>query len=227
MKKLRILIVEDDQLMLEGLRSIINAQDDMEVWGTALNGVEALKLLESSRPDFVLMDIRMPGLDGISVIQKIREQDEKLPILVLTMYLEDDYIIGALSSGANGYLLKGVDTHQLMRSIREVANDHFILPWEIASRIIKQTIHKDKKLTHRTLSSFFQHNPLFSVKEQEILIHILNRLPNKEIAEKMFLSEGTIKNSISGIYKKLKVKKRSDAIKKIEALIHNEGFNKE
>ena len=226
MKKLRILIVEDDQLMLEGLRSIIDAQDDMEVWGTALNGVEALSLLETSRPDLVLMDIRMPGLDGISVIQKIREQDKKLPILVLTMYLEDEYIIDALSSGANGYLVKGIDTLQLMRSIREVANDHFILPWEVASRIIKRTIGKDSTLTHRTLSSFFQHNPLFSAKEQEIIIHIINRLTNKEIAEKMFLSEGTIKNSISGIYKKLNVKKRNDAIKKIEALIHNERFKK-
>lgn len=221
MKKLRILIVEDDQLMMEGLRLTIENQDDMTVLGTATNGQEALTLVLESRPDLVLLDLKMPVMDGVSLIREIRKVDEKLPILVLTNYLEDDYIIDALSYGANGYLIKGLDTLQLIRCIREAADHHFILPWEVASRIIQKTINPKSKAPNRQLLVYFQENDMYSTKEQEIIIHIFNRLTNKEIADKMFLSEGTIKNSITRIYKKLNVNRRSEAIKKIESLIKN------
>lgn len=225
--KLRIFIVEDDQLVTSGLSLIINAQDDMEVWGTASNGQEALTLLKSGRPDAVLLDLKMPVMDGITLIREIRKTDATLPILVLTMYLEDDYIIDALSYGANGYLIKHSDNHQLLRSIREVVGHHFILPWEVASRIINKTIKQKAYLPRQQLLGYFHQNDTYSLKEQEIIIHMLNRLTNKEIAEKMFLSEGTIKNNITRIYKKLNVRKRSEAIKKIKTLLMDKATSDE
>lgn len=225
MDKLRLLIVEDDPLMLESLRLVIEHQDDMAVLGTAANGQEALTFLNDSCPDLVLLDLKMPVMDGITLIREIRKMDKTLPILVLTTYLDDDHIIDALSYGANGYLIKGLDNQQLLRSIREAAENHFILPWEVASRIIQKTVNHGLNVPHRNLLEYFDQNDAYSPKEQEIITHMFNRLSNKEIADKMFLSEGTVKNSITSIYKKLSVRKRSEAIKRIQILINSESFN--
>jgi DNA-binding NarL/FixJ family response regulator len=133
---IKVLIVDDERLIRNSLELVINAEVDMEVVATSQNGLEAVKNTAQYKPDVVLMDIQMPVMDGIAAIKKIREQDAKVIILILTTFNEDKYVIEGLANGANGFLLKRAQFTQLLQSIRDAMKGQYFLPIEVAARLV-------------------------------------------------------------------------------------------
>lgn len=212
MTDINVLIVEDDLLLQAGIEVIIEEEEGMHVIGKAENGAEALELIKRRKPDIVLMDIQMPVMDGITCVKEIRKLYADLPILILTTFNEEEYIFQGLSYGANGYLLKGIDFTKLVSTIRDAIHHQYVLPSEVAAKVAQYAINNTSFMKERGLRKFFQANEQFTDKEQQIIAMLLNRHSNKEIADKLYLSEGTIKNNVSVIYGKLGVSSWVEAI---------------
>lgn len=140
--KVKVLIVDDEPLIRSGLELAINSEDDMEVVATAQDGLEAIKKAKQYRPDLILIDIQMPVMNGIASIKKIRARDNKVIILILTTFNEDEYVIEGLANGANGYLLKRAHYGQLLQSIRDAAKGQYFLPIEVAAKLVNYLHNK-------------------------------------------------------------------------------------
>ncbi|WP_270168483.1 response regulator transcription factor [Paenibacillus sp. SYP-B4298] len=218
MKPLDIIIADDDELVRIGLELVLNGETDLRVAGTASDGEEALRLIRRCRPDIVLLDLQMPVMDGLTCIQEIRKLHADLPILILTTFSEEEFIFRALAYGANGYLLKGLDSDQLASRVREAAKGRYLLPADIAASIARYVLTNDNCIKRSGIFRFFERSPQFNKTEQTIMLQLLNRLPNKEIAESMHFSEGTIKNYLTTIYEKLSVRGRKEAVDYLEAM---------
>lgn len=218
---LQILIVEDDALLRSGLELIIASEADMEVCGTARNGKEALQLLKSVHPDLVLMDVQMPEMDGLTCIREIRKGNAELPILILTTFNEEEYIFQGLADGANGYILKALDFEKLVQAIRDTINKQFVLPAQVAAKIAQYAATNSHFIKEKRLQLFFETDQSFTKSERPIIELLLQRLSNKEIADSLFLTEGTVKNKLSSIYIKLGVQNRQDAIRSLETSLLN------
>ncbi len=149
MNTLQIMIVDDEQSVRVGLEYMINAEPDMSVVSTANNGKKALDLLRRLTPDVLLLDIQMPVMNGIDCITHIRENDTKLPILILTTFNETEYIIRGLANGANGYIIKGLDFSQLTNCIRDVYYGRFVLPSEVAVKLSQHLMMQKEAWTVR------------------------------------------------------------------------------
>jgi DNA-binding NarL/FixJ family response regulator len=217
MEPIRILIVDDEELVLSSIEYMFHQLDDMRVAATARNGQEALQQLEHQAVDMLLLDMQMPVMDGLSLIRHIRATGSQLPILVLTTFQEKEAIVQALASGANGYLLKGVETDKLLQSIRDVLNHQFILPTPIAAKLSQYLLETAAGTANLASSAYRFPTNMFTKKEQEILLLLSSRVRNKEIARQCHISEGTLANYLTIIFTKLDVKNRYDAIQAIQA----------
>ncbi|CAK4867125.1 unnamed protein product [Aphanomyces euteiches] len=218
MDKLKVLIVDDEDLLRMGLELVIQAEEDMTVVGAAANGQIAIELIKQAKPDIVLLDLQMPVMGGIECIREIRKLHTDLPILILTTFNEEEYIFRGLAYGANGYLLKGIDFKILVQTIRDAMNDQYVLPAAVAASIARYVLKNNTYMKERGILDFFEQNPQYTKKEQEIMLLLLNRLPNKEIATQLFFTEGTIKNKLTAIFDKLGVTNRQEAIQRLESL---------
>lgn len=213
----KVFIVEDEFLMRYSLEVMINAEDDMEIIGTAVNGKDALDKIETLQPDIVLMDIRLPILDGISCTKIIKEKFPHIIVLILTTFNEDEYIYEGLAYKANGYILKNIGNERLVETIREAAKGRFIMPEEVAAKL-SDRLHQlyDHAFLSIKLTKIFDYldkqNMSLNQKEKELVELVLNRLNNKQIAERLFISEGTVKNYLTVIYTKFRVKSRNELI---------------
>jgi DNA-binding NarL/FixJ family response regulator len=221
----RIFIVDDQILMREGLKLIIDKQADMTVVGTADNGQDAFHQISLLQPDLVLMDIRMPVMDGIQATKLIKQHYPEIIIVFLTTFNEEDYIVEGLAHKANGYLLKSMDYQQLVTSVRDAAHGRLLLPNEVAHKLA-QRIHQLNATPISTPTSLQDIKNRLHAKqidinerEEEVLHYLLLRLSNREIAQKLFISEGTVKNYVSELYQKLKVKNRAKAIEFLNELL--------
>lgn len=206
MQMIRVMIVDDQTLMRQGLCTIINLEEDMQVVALAADGLEALELAATANPDVVLMDIRMPRLDGVACTRELRSRLPAIKVLVLTTFADDEYIVDCLRNGASGYLLKDLEADALVRAIREAHAGVVLMQPEIAARLVAQATRPldgprrgflEEKLTQREL---------------EILERMVRGLANRQIAAELFLSEGTVKNYVSLIYEKLQVSDRTQAV---------------
>jgi len=204
MTKIRILLAEDHAIMREGVREFIKRETDMEVVGEAGDGEEAVRLAAQLKPDVIVMDIRMPKLNGIEATKQIKSQLPKTAILILTAYDSDQYIFALLDAGAAGYLLKGIRTHELIDAIRAVYAGESVLHPVIASRVIRRVI------TPATAGSKGV-EPL-SDREMEILKIAAKGVSNKDIAEQLFLSPRTVQVHLGNIFNKLGVASRTEAV---------------
>ncbi|HEY5561124.1 MAG TPA: response regulator transcription factor [Clostridiaceae bacterium] len=177
---------------------MLDLEDNMEVIGTAKNGQEAIERCRLSSLDLILMDIRMPVMDGVETTKIIKRLYPQIIILILTTFNEDDYIIDALTNGASGYILKDIQGDDLIKSINDAYKGSFMLPSEVAIKIAK-------RLTNATIVTQEQKKGLkdFSEREIEIAKMIVFGFNNKQIASSLYISEGTVKNYISNIYSKL------------------------
>ena len=203
MEKIKILIVDDEKLIREGLKIMLSIYDDIEVVGTTENGYEALEFCKNNLVDVVLMDIRMEKCDGVMGTRLIKEQFEKIKVIILTTFKDKEYIQEAMKYGAFGYLLKDSSHDVIYEGIKTAFKGNIVVHPEVASTILHNTINNDKK-------DIDQYN--LTEKEIEIIKGISDGLTNKEISEKMYLSEGTIKNNITSILSKLGLRDRTQIV---------------
>ncbi|MDN4067805.1 response regulator transcription factor [Paenibacillus vini] len=205
MAKIKVLIADDQELILESLHIVLSMEEDLEIVGLAKDGEEAIKGCEQLKPDIVLMDVNMPVMDGVAATALIKERIPATKIIMLTSYKEVEYVLAALSYGAEGYLLKAIHPKDLAAGIRVVQAGGTLISQEMASKMIKNMNN-----TTPAKSNEFG----LTAREVDVLHKLAAGLRNQEIAEVLYLSEGTVKNYISTIYSKLNVKGRREATRK-------------
>ncbi len=203
MSKIRVLLAEDHAIMREGTREFVQREPDMEVVGEAGDGEEAVKLAAQLKPDVIVMDIRMPKINGIEATKQIKLQFPSIAILILTAFDTDQYIFALLEAGAAGYLLKGVRAHELIDAIRAVYAGESVLHPVVASRVIRRVV--------TPIPETKSVEPL-SEREMEILKLAAKGISNKDIAEKVFLSPRTVQVHLGNIFNKLGVASRTEAV---------------
>jgi DNA-binding NarL/FixJ family response regulator len=218
---IKIIIADDQTLMRDGLQTIVQLEDDMTVAATAENGAEAYELTRVHQPHLVLMDIRMPVMDGIESTRLIRQQFPKTLVLVLTTFADDDYIVDALVNGASGFLLKDMPGDKLLQAIRDAHKGELMMSAPIAAKLAgrisslagKQTAHISHRETGSPSSVFERPAALkFTEREKNVVALMMEGMTNREIAGKLFMSEGTVKNYISAIYDKIGTNDRTQAV---------------
>lgn len=201
---IRILICDDQVIVCEGLTKILSSDPDLEVVGAAHDGTEALELIPATRPDVVLMDLKMPLMNGIVATRQIREKYPQIYVLVLTTYDDDEWLFDALRSGAAGYLLKDTPPRDLIASIKGTAAGKTYLDPNVAGKVLG-------KYTSQPAANPPPSNFQFSEREYEVLRLLAQGLSNVDIAQQLYLTEGTVRNYTSVIFKKLGVSDRTRA----------------
>lgn len=200
----RILIVDDHTMVRDGLSSMLQRQPDFEVVGEASNGKEGVEQAERLRPDLILMDLRMPEMDGVEAMRKIRIHQPEVDFLVLTTFDTDEYIFDAVEVGAKGFLLKDTSRDELFNAVRTISNGNSYFQPDIASRLADQFAVLRKGGGHVT--------DALSEREREVLNLIAQGKANKEVASELSLSESTVKSHVSNIFSKLGVNDRTGAV---------------
>ncbi|MBO9598739.1 MAG: response regulator transcription factor [Cohnella sp.] len=218
---IRVLIVDDQTLLREGLQTIINLEEDMRTVGHASNGVEAVEATEATSPDIVLMDIKMPVLNGIDGMKRIKELYPNKIVLMLTTFLEDELIVEAMANGADGFLLKDMAGDQIVQTIREAMRGDLIMHAPIAAKLAARV----KNLSSRRSVSPWNERRLteagifLNEKERQIILLMIQDKSNKQISASLFMSEGTVRNYISMIYGKIGTNERTESIKRLKEFL--------
>ncbi|AEN09150.1 MULTISPECIES: response regulator transcription factor [unclassified Streptomyces] len=200
-KIIKVLLVDDHQVVRRGLRTFLEIQDDIEVVGEASDGDQGVTEAESLRPDVVLMDIKMPGTDGIEALRRLRELDNPAKVLIVTSFTEQRTVVPALRAGACGYVYKDVDPDALAGAIRSVHAGHVLLQPEVAGALLAQEDAGGGTGRGSTLTE----------REREVLGLIADGRSNREIARALVLSEKTVKTHVSNILMKLDLSDRTQA----------------
>jgi two-component system NarL family response regulator len=204
MNKVNILIVDDHTLFRTGVRKMLEAEEDMHVVGEAATGVEALEQARTLMPDVILMDIKMPDLDGVQAARTLHREMPHVGIIFVTMFEDDEFIFQGLQAGGRGYILKDADPDTMLRAIRAVAHGESLLGATVAQKVMRQFSALPGKQA-----------PLvddLTPRELEVLKLIAEGRSNSEIAEELVISEKTVKNHINNIFSKLHVYDRSQAM---------------
>lgn len=223
MRKTRIIIADDQTLMRDGLTTIFELEDDMEVVGTADNGERAWELAKEVKPDLVLLDIRMPGMNGIDSLRRIRADVPETMVVMLTTFDEEAYIIEALSDGAAGFLVKDMQGDQLIDAVRAVVKGQFMLPGTVATKLVRHLSAQVNEMAERIrIDRLKMDGDSFTERETEIIRLILLGSNNRKIAEALDIGEGTVRNYISVIYHKIGVNDRIEAIRRLSLLFPEE-----
>jgi NarL family two-component system response regulator LiaR len=202
MEKIRVLIVDDQTVLREGLAAMLSFASDVEVVGLAEDGLAALSAIQSKRPDVVLLDLAMPRMDGLTVIPRIRESAPRCQILVLTSFAEGDRVFQAIKAGALGYMLKDATREQLLQAIRDVADNRASLHPSIAMRMIQEMGRPSQSACS---------GESLTPRELETLQLIARGLSNQEIALELFVHERTVAKYVSSILDKLHLANRTQA----------------
>ena len=210
MSRTKVLIVDDQTLMREGLKSLLELEEDIEVVGTAKDGVEALNLVSELMPQVVLMDIRMPNMNGVECTKAIKEKYSSIVVLALTTFNEEGYIVDILNNGASGYLLKDIDGEKLVEAIKNAVNGNLILPSEVAVKLAK-VASKTSKAIEREKQVKMTKDFGLTDRESEVALMLSQGFTNKQIALGLHISEGTVKNLVSSIYSKIDISGRAAA----------------
>ena len=219
--KIRIVLADDQALLRKGFRMILEAEDDLEIVGEAADGADAVRLVELYKPDVVLMDVRMPVLDGIEATRAITEATpgDETRVLILTTFDLDEYAFSALRAGASGFLLKDVPPADLVSAIRTVARGDAVVSPRITRRLLEEYADKLPDLSgdgdqgpapgdaaeHAALAQLTE-------REREVLLAVADGLSNAEIAERLFVSEATVKSHVGRLLAKLGLRDRVQAV---------------
>ncbi|HML39967.1 MAG TPA: response regulator transcription factor [Bellilinea sp.] len=213
-QKIRILLVDDQVLFREGLRTLLEVQDDFDVIGEASNGEEALRMAATLSPNVVLMDLRMPILDGVNATRRLHENLPTIKVIVLTTFDDDEDVFEGLRAGAVGYLLKDVSSEKLNEAIRSASRGEYFLPPAITAKVMAE-FSRMPRISHSAMDNL----PVaLSTRELEVLRMVSTGASNKEIAEKLVIAEGTVKNHLTSILGKLEARDRMQAVLKAREL---------
>lgn len=203
---IRVLVVDDQELMRVGFRMVLDASDDIEVTGEAGNGEEAVRLSDELNPDVVLMDVRMPVLDGVEATRRIVTAGSSR-VLVMTTFDLDEYVYSALQAGASGFLLKDTPPDGLVSALRSVAGGDAVVSPAVTRRLLDRFVDSGR-ITPRDSSAL----EVLTDREREVLAHVAKGLSNTEIAGELFLSEATVKTHVGRILTKLDLRDRVQAV---------------
>lgn len=202
---IKVLICDDQEIVCEGLRRILESDDEISVLGSAHNGIEALEQIEKAKPDLVLMDLKMPDMNGVIATRKIREKHPDISIMILTTFDDDEWLFDAIRSGASGYLLKDRPRGELISAIKGTVRGGSYVDPAVAGKLLNIIV---QSIPQRTPSVDIS----LSDRELEVLRLLAMGLSNADISRRLYLSEGTIRNYMSGIFSKLNVSDRTQAV---------------
>lgn len=221
---IRILLVDDQTLVRQGIQTLLELEDDLEVVGAAANGLEALALAERVAPDVVLMDVRMPQMDGVAATRELLRRRPGLGVIILTTFDDDEYVFEGLKAGARGYMLKDTSSDEIVAAVRAVAAGEALIQPSIARKVVaefsrlaagKAPVQTPPPAPARAPGALAE--PL-TEREGEVLRALAAGLSNREIAERLVITEGTVKNHVSSLLAKLEVRDRTQAVLKAQAL---------
>ena len=208
MAEIRILIVDDHEMVRNGLSVMMQREEDFTVVGEAQNGKEAVEMVSELRPDVVLMDLRMPEMDGVEAMRQIRAKQDDVKFLVLTTYDTDEYIFDAIQAGAKGYLLKDASREELFRAVRTVNRGESLIEPAVVSRVLDRLTELSRRAAqgpdHLALSE----------REVQVLQLMARGSANKQIAGDLSITESTVKTHVANIFQKLEVSHRTEAVTK-------------
>lgn len=204
---IKLLIADDQQLIRDSLKIVLDTNDTIEVIGAVSNGVEVIRAVRGNRPDVVLMDIRMPEMDGVQCTQIIKENYPEIKIIILTTFDDDEYIFSALKYGASGYLLKGISMEQLVEAIHKVYKGNAMINGDIATKVLDMF----SKMAQNDISISVEKGAEKEITESEwkVVRLVAEGMSNKEIATKLYLTEGSVRNYLSSILRKLDLRDRT------------------
>ena len=216
---IRVLVCDDQAVVCDGLEMILNADPEIEVVGIAYDGAEALEMIPLSKPDVVLMDLKMPGMNGIQATRLISQKYPSVKVLVLTTFGDDEWLFDAIRSGAASYLLKGTPRADLVKAVKGTALGETHVDPVVAGKLFSQLAQSDSQ-TDSTVAQDL------SERELEVLKLLATGLTNAEIAERLYLTRGTVRNYVSAILAKLDVEDRTQAalIAVRHGLVDNLGY---
>jgi DNA-binding NarL/FixJ family response regulator len=211
----RVLIVDDQVLMRDGLRTLLELEDGVCVVGTAAGGSEAVQQVGRLHPDVVLMDLRMPGMDGVAATRSIKERHPQVQVLVLTTFDDEESIFSALSAGASGYVLKDTPSEQLARDIQAVHSGESSVSPSVARKLITELVGREAAAAagdRPTARVDADGREKLSDRELDVLRLAAQGLSNREIGRRLHITEGTVKNHISSVLSKLQLRDRTQAV---------------
>ena len=203
MDAIKVLIVDDHTVVRDGLTTMLGRQKDFSVVGEAKNGLEAVERAREVQPNVILMDLRMPELDGVEAMRRIRAEDPDINFIVLTTYDSDEYIFHAIEAGAKGYLLKDASREELFQAVRAVHRGESLIEPGVASRVLDRFAQLSRQATE---------TKVLSEREVEVLRLMAKGAPNKEIAASLSISESTVKTHVANTFHKLDVNDRTGAV---------------
>ncbi len=202
---IKVLIADDQEIVCEGLKRILQSDSEIKVIGIAHNGQQALDLIHHQTPDLVLMDLQMPIMNGVQAIRQLRKTHPDLPVLVLTTYMDDKWLFDAIRAGATGYLLKDRPRQELLEAIKGTVSGEAYLDPSVAKKVMDQVAAAPEPIKDDVGIEISQ-------RERDILTLLVEGLSNADIAQRLFLSEGTVRNYLSGLFTKLGVSDRTQAV---------------
>lgn len=213
-KKIKVMIADDQVILAEGIRSVLETDPALEVVGVAFDGFDALQKMEKALPDVVLMDIRMPNMNGVVATQSIKAKYPDVKVVILTTFDDSDYILNAINNGASGYLLKDIGSTALIDAVKNAYAGDTILPAKIARRIADaaKTVTSDREIRIKRAFGL-------SDREVEIALMLYEGFTNRQISSALKISEGTTRNYISTIYIKTNSENRAGAVAAIRNVL--------
>lgn len=205
---IRILLVDDQTLVRQGIQTLLDLEEDLTVVGAAANGQQALAMVEQMQPDVVLMDVRMPVMDGVAATREITKRWPHIGVIILTTFDDDEYVIEGLKAGARGYMLKDADSSEIVEAVRIVARGEALIQPSITRKVLAEFT----RLAGRQMSAVPHVPEPLTEREMDVLRGIATGQSNREIADQLCISEGTVKNHVSSLLAKLAVRDRTQAI---------------
>jgi DNA-binding NarL/FixJ family response regulator len=201
---IKVIICDDQAIIRDGLEMLLKLERDIEVVGLAQDGAEVVELAAVHSPDLVLMDLKMPGINGVEATRRIRTQHRDMKVLVLTTYDDDEWVFDAIRAGAAGYLLKDTPREKVLEAIRGTVSGQAFVDPAVAGKLLQQTASQQVKPATQITDKL-------TGREEDVLRLMARGLSNAEIAAQLFLSEGTVRNHVSAIFTKLDVSDRTQA----------------
>jgi DNA-binding NarL/FixJ family response regulator len=214
MKMIRVLLVDDQTLVRQGIRLLLEIEPDIQVIGQAANGREAIQQVEALHPEVVLMDVRMPEMDGVAATQEICARFPETGVIILTTFEDDEIVFEGLKAGARGYLLKDISSEEMAEAVRKVAAGEALIQPSITRKVLAEF---SRLATAASRPAPPLAEPL-TERELEVLHALAHGLSNREIADQLVITEGTVKNHVSSLIAKLEVRDRTQAVLKAQEL---------